>query len=94
MYGRLDRLERLQRGESLDDLPADGPTGWYEFRPQKFAPGAEALWYWTLDRSALELTGRDAALGALPRRPGARLPGGGAARGAREPPRKGRGHAS
>jgi hypothetical protein len=55
MYGRLDRLARLQRGESLDDLPADGPTDWYEFRPQKFAPSAEALWFWTLDRSALEL---------------------------------------
>jgi hypothetical protein len=58
MYGRLDRLERLQRGESLEDLPADGPTGWYEFQSEKFAPGAEALWYWTLDRSALELTGQ------------------------------------
>jgi hypothetical protein len=57
MYGRLDRLDRLQRGGSLDDLPADGPTGWYEFRPEKFAPGAEALWYWTGDRSALELIG-------------------------------------
>jgi hypothetical protein len=57
MYGRLDRLERLQRGGTLDDLPEKGPEGWYEYRPQKFAPGAEALWYWTLDRSALELTG-------------------------------------
>jgi len=57
MYGRLDRLERLRRGESVHDLPADGPTGWYEFRAEKFAPGAEALWYWTLDRSALELLG-------------------------------------
>ncbi|MBV9355035.1 MAG: hypothetical protein JO023_05855, partial [Chloroflexi bacterium] len=55
MYGRLDRLARLRRGESLDDLPPDGPTGWYEFRPEKFAPGAEALWYWTQDRSALQL---------------------------------------
>src|SRR5207253_2724703 len=34
-----------------------GPTGWYEFRPQKFAPSASAVWYWTLDRSALELAG-------------------------------------
>lgn len=57
MYGRLDRLETLQRGGTLDDLPAEGPTGWYEFRPRKFAPSADALWYWTLDRSALELTG-------------------------------------
>jgi hypothetical protein len=57
MYGRLDRLEKLQRGESLDDLPAEGPTGWYEFRPQKFAPSVQALWYWTLDRAALDLGG-------------------------------------
>ncbi len=57
MYGRLDRLDRLQRGVSLDDLPTDGPTGWYEFRAERFAPGAEALWYWTGDRSALELVG-------------------------------------
>ncbi|HEY3108759.1 MAG TPA: hypothetical protein VGL23_08405, partial [Chloroflexota bacterium] len=57
MYGRLDRLERIQRGEAIDDLPAEGPTGWYEFRPQKFAPSAQALWYWTLDRSALDLMG-------------------------------------
>ena len=57
MYGRLDRLERIQRGLQLDDLPVDGPTGWYEFRPEKFAPRADALWYWTLDRSAQELAG-------------------------------------
>jgi hypothetical protein len=57
MYGRLDRLALLQRGELLEDLPSDGPTGWYEYRPQKFAPSAEALWYWTQDRSALELLG-------------------------------------
>jgi hypothetical protein len=61
MYGRLDRLDRLQHGESLDGLPADGPTGWYEFRAEKFAPAAEALWYWTLDRTALELTGQTPA---------------------------------
>jgi hypothetical protein len=57
MFGRLDRLERLRAGQAIDDLPAEGPTGWYEFRPQRFAPSAQALWYWTLDRSALELAG-------------------------------------
>src|SRR4029079_12220455 len=55
MYGRLDRLERLSRGETRDALRATGPTDWYEFRPEKFAPSAEALWYWALDPSALEL---------------------------------------
>jgi hypothetical protein len=57
MYGRLDRLEKIQQGEALDDLPEKGPEGWYDFRPQKFAPSAQALWYWTLDRSALDLMG-------------------------------------
>ena len=55
MYGRLDRLEHLQQCGSLDNLPATGPEGWYEYRPQKFSPSAAALYYWTLDRSALEL---------------------------------------
>ena len=36
-------------------MPATGPEGWYEYRPQKFSPSAAALYYWTLDRSALEL---------------------------------------
>lgn len=57
MYGRLDRLERLQRGGDLDDLPEDGPHGWYEYRPERFAPSADALYYWTLDRSLFDLTG-------------------------------------
>ncbi|MCC7370488.1 MAG: hypothetical protein IT306_18840 [Chloroflexi bacterium] len=55
MYGRLDRLERLQQGGDLDDLPEQGPEGWYEFRPEKFAPGADTLYYFTFDRSALDL---------------------------------------
>ena len=55
MYGRLDKIERLQQGRAIDDLPAKGPEGWYEFRPHKFAPGALELYYWTLDRSALDL---------------------------------------
>ncbi len=55
LYGRLDRLERLQQGGRIDDLPKQGPEGWYEYRPYKFAPGAQELYYWTLDRSALEL---------------------------------------
>jgi len=57
MYGRLDRLERLQKGGELDDLPEKGPEGWYEYRPQKFAPGVAPLYHWTFDRSALELVG-------------------------------------
>ena len=30
-------------------------TGWYDFRPEPFAPGALELYYWTLDRSLLDL---------------------------------------
>jgi hypothetical protein len=37
-----------------------GDKGWYDYRPEKFDPGALELWYWTGDRSALEL---------LPQRP-------------------------
>ncbi len=32
-----------------------GDQGWYEFRPQKFAPAAEELAYLTMDREALDL---------------------------------------
>jgi hypothetical protein len=55
MFGRLDKIERLRQGRTIDELPERGPEGWYEFRPQKFAPGALELYYWTLDRSALDL---------------------------------------
>lgn len=55
MYGRLDRMEHLLERGSLDELPETGPEGWYEYRAHKFAPSAAALYYWTLDRSALEL---------------------------------------
>ena len=39
MYGRLDRLDRLQQGGTIDDLPAEGPEGWYEFRPEQVRAG-------------------------------------------------------
>lgn len=55
MYGRLDRLERLQQGGDLEGLPEKGPEGWYEFRPQRFAPSAAALYFWTQDRSLFDL---------------------------------------
>jgi hypothetical protein len=32
-----------------------GDEGWYEYRPEPFAPGALELYYWTLDRSVLAL---------------------------------------
>ncbi|MDQ3701787.1 MAG: hypothetical protein M3442_12830 [Chloroflexota bacterium] len=54
MYGRLDRLERLQQGGEVHDLPQQGPEGWYEFQPQKFSWGAVPLYFWTHDRSALD----------------------------------------
>ena len=43
------------RAATIDDLPRQGPEGWYEFRSDKFAPGRASLYYWTLDRSALDL---------------------------------------
>lgn len=55
MYGRLDRLEHLLERGSLDELPESGPEGWYAYTPEKFAPGAAALYYWTGDRSVLDL---------------------------------------
>ncbi|MDQ3703342.1 MAG: hypothetical protein M3442_20850, partial [Chloroflexota bacterium] len=33
----------------------EGEPDWYEFRSHKWAPGAEELYYWTLDRSLLDL---------------------------------------
>jgi hypothetical protein len=32
-----------------------GDDGWYEFRPRKFAPAAEELYYWSSNRDALAL---------------------------------------
>jgi hypothetical protein len=55
MYGRLDRLERIERGQSLAGLPAHGPEGWYEYRPRPFAPSALPVWFWTHDRTVLKL---------------------------------------
>ena len=55
MYGRLDRLERIERGQSLSGLPPHGPEGWYEFRTRPFAPSALPVWYWTHDRTVLSL---------------------------------------
>ena len=39
MYGRLDRLDRLQQGGTIDDLPPEGPEGWYEFRSRQVRAG-------------------------------------------------------
>jgi hypothetical protein len=32
-----------------------GDNGWYEYRPRKFAPAALEMYYWSMDRDALEL---------------------------------------
>jgi hypothetical protein len=32
-----------------------GDEGWYDYQPEKFAPGALELWYWTHDRGHLDL---------------------------------------
>ena len=32
-----------------------GDEGWYDFQPERFAPGALELWYWTMDADALDL---------------------------------------
>ena len=53
---------------TLDDLPEKGPEGWYEFRPQQFAPGAlDALLLDARPLGARAAAG-DAALGPLPGR--------------------------
>ena len=54
MYGRLDKVERLVQVRHRRSAPEEA-RGWYEFRPQPFAPGALELYHWTLDRSALDL---------------------------------------
>jgi hypothetical protein len=38
-----------------------GDQGWYDFKPEPFAPGAQELYYWTLERDVLDL---------LPAKPG------------------------
>ena len=55
MHGRLDRLERLRQGGAIDDLPAPGPGRLVRVRSNKFSTGAAELYYWTLDRTALDL---------------------------------------
>ena len=49
------RSSACSRGAPSTICRRKGPEGWYDFRPQRFAPGALELFYWTLDRSALDL---------------------------------------
>ena len=53
----LDRVnEQVKEIDGRTQYPRmHGAEGWYDYRPEKFAAGALELWYWTLDRSALEL---------------------------------------
>jgi hypothetical protein len=63
MYDLVNANARVEHGQTLYPHMFGRPEGiackegeprWYEFRPQKWAPGAEELYYWTFDRSALD----------------------------------------
>ena len=70
MYGRLDRLDRLQQGGTIDDLPAEGPEGWYEFRSRQVRAGRRRAVLLDARPDGARPLARDAALGPVPRRRG------------------------
>ncbi|HEY3082256.1 MAG TPA: hypothetical protein VGM69_20415 [Chloroflexota bacterium] len=53
----IDRVNaRAKTDEGRTVYPRmHGDAGWYDFQPEKFAPGALELWYWTMERDALDL---------------------------------------
>jgi hypothetical protein len=55
--GMLDRVNANRKVEDGRTLypRMHGDEGWYHYTPEPFAPSALELYYWTLDRSALEL---------------------------------------
>ena len=56
MYGRLDRLDRLQQGGTIDDLPGRRPRGLVRVPvPTSSRRAPTSSYYWTLDRTALDL---------------------------------------
>jgi hypothetical protein len=55
MFDRVNAHKKEEGGQTLYPHMY-GPDGWYEFTPRPFAPGAHELYYWTLDRSLLDLT--------------------------------------
>ncbi|HEX5417432.1 MAG TPA: hypothetical protein VFZ25_17340 [Chloroflexota bacterium] len=54
MYDRVNANARVKDGRTLYPHMY-GDDGWYEFQPRKFAPGAQEVYYWTMDREVLEL---------------------------------------
>jgi len=64
MYDLVNANSRTKDGQTLYPHMFGRPEGiahkegepdWYEFRPRKWSPGAEEMYYWTLDRRVLDL---------------------------------------
>lgn len=63
MYDKVNACARTEDGQTryphMFGRPEgiahkEGEPGWYDFRADKWAPGAEEMYYWTLDRSILD----------------------------------------
>ncbi|MGH2461091.1 MAG: hypothetical protein ACRDIY_19715 [Chloroflexota bacterium] len=54
MFDRVNAHARVIDGQTRYPH-LHGDQGWYEYRPNKFTPAALELYYWSMDREALEL---------------------------------------
>ncbi|CAA9240179.1 MAG: hypothetical protein AVDCRST_MAG77-1629 [uncultured Chloroflexi bacterium] len=64
MYEKVNANTKTENGQTLYPhmfgrpegiSHKEGEPGWYEYRPRKWSPGVEEMYYWTLDRGLLEL---------------------------------------